>query len=43
MDTLAKPSGEASPTEPGLPSKVEQRRVFYQSLIGAAIGGRYQL
>ena len=43
MDTLANPSGEASPTEPGLPSQVEQRRVYYNSLIGAAIGGRYQL
>ena len=43
MDTLAKPSGEASPTEPGLPSKVLQRQVFYRSLIGTAIGGRYQL
>ena len=43
MDTLAQPAGDASPTEPGLPSKVEQRRVFYQSLLGQAIHGRYQL
>jgi tRNA A-37 threonylcarbamoyl transferase component Bud32 len=43
MDTLAVPAGDASPTEPGAPSRVDQRRAFYQSLLGGAIGGRYQL
>jgi tRNA A-37 threonylcarbamoyl transferase component Bud32 len=43
MDTLAVPAGDASPTEPGSPSRVDERRAFYQSLLGGAIGGRYQL
>jgi len=42
MDTLA-PGADASPTEPGTPASSEKRAALYRSLVGAAIGGRYQL
>jgi tRNA A-37 threonylcarbamoyl transferase component Bud32 len=43
MDTLASPGNDAAPTQTGAPAQTEERRAFWQALLGAAIGGRYQL
>ncbi|MHC4930576.1 MAG: serine/threonine-protein kinase [Planctomycetota bacterium] len=43
MDTLASPGDDTSPTETGAPVRTEEQRIFWQGLLGAAIGGRYQL
>ncbi|MHC4224072.1 MAG: hypothetical protein ACYSUN_08790, partial [Planctomycetota bacterium] len=43
MDTLSSPGDDASPTETGAPVRTEEQRIFWQGLLGAAIGGRYQL
>ncbi len=43
MEEHSPAAGDAAPTETGTASAHEARRTFYNSLEGAAVGGRYQL
>ena len=43
MDTLEGPGADSGPTQPGAGTEAAERRAFYESLLGAAVGGRYQL
>lgn len=43
METDPRPADEAAPTKGPVAAQVEERRAFYASLEGAAVGGRYQL
>ena len=44
MDTAdVQPPSDAALTKPGLTTQVEERRTYYLSLEGSAVGGRYQL